>query len=115
LDIASPESPEGLATLVFHFNSINMASGQDGNKKPMFISDVQIVNGPNGEIPSLARLYRVEHEPKEIRAGNVYLSLREASFQLFDGLPDGKFGPIIDCSGNQPFDRLEPSIVQSAM
>jgi hypothetical protein len=81
LDITSPESPEGLATLVFHFNSINMASGQDGNKKPMFISDVQIVNGPNGEIPSQGFIAS-SMNLKRFGEANVYLSLREASFRL---------------------------------
>lgn len=111
-----PRSATGpnLACFVLHLDSTNVACRQNRNKKPVLISVVEIVNGPNGVIPSLARLYRVEHEPKEGRADSVYMSMRQKTFHFFDGLADGEFRPVINKRGSTLLDGFQPSIVESA-
>jgi hypothetical protein len=108
-------SRPSFAVLVNHANAVNMSSRKNGEKQPMFVSYVKNVNGPNSLVPSIARLYRVDHQTEEIGAGSVYLSLHKRTFKLIDGLAHGKFRPITDESGKQLFDGLEPSIVEGAI
>ena len=115
LEVPISEARPALPFFIFEFNSVDTPLRQDGNKKPMFISNVEIVDGPNGLIPSIARFYRVEHKPIQIRGGNIYASLRHPSFKFFNGLADREFCPIIDKGWNQSLDSLQPGIVEGAI
>jgi hypothetical protein len=103
------------AILIHDANAVNVPGGQDRNKQPMFISDVKVVNGPNGLIPSIARLYLVEHKSKQIRGSSVYASLRHPSFKFFEDFANRELGPVINEGGNQSVDGLEPGIVEGAI
>lgn len=115
LKLASAETGPQLASFILYLNSLNVALGESGNKQPMFVSVVEIVNGPDGVIPSLARLYCVKHKAVELGAENVYFGLRKIAFYFLDGFPDREFSPIILKGGGEPFNRLEPCIVESAL
>lgn len=57
------------------------------------------MNAPDGGIPSVARLYLVNDECEEVRAGSVYVSLSQCALMFFDGFVDREFGPIVDIGG----------------
>ncbi len=114
LEPSKSESVVSLTSFVLHLNSINMARSQHGNKKPVFVSVVEIVNGPDGVIPSLARLYRVNHKSEEIRAGFVYFSMLQKTLYLFDALADGELCPIVNEGGSELCNCAQPSIVEGA-
>lgn len=112
LELAHPETGEGLPFFILHLNSVNMAFSQNGDKQPMFVSVVEIVNGPDGIIPSFARLYCVEHEPEEFRGGSVYFNMSQKTFQFFHAFADGEFRPVILKGRNDSLDGLQPRIVE---
>ncbi len=81
----------------------------------MFVSIVETVNGPNGVIPpSQGCILRMTMKSNKRLAGGVYVSFSQKALKFFDELPNGKFSPIIDVSGNQLFNCLQPRIVKSA-
>jgi hypothetical protein len=109
---ARPEKP--FASFVLHLNAVDVSGCQNRNDESMLIPVTEIVNSPQGNIPSIVRLYFVEHEPVQVRAGNVYFSIRKPSFHFFGGLPHREFGPIINERRNQFLDCDQPSIVEGA-
>ena len=78
----------------------------------MLVSVVEIVKGPNGAVASVARLYAIDYETEESRAGGVYGSLSQNTLNFFDGLVNRELSPIIDVLGDQLLNGLEPGIVK---
>jgi hypothetical protein len=115
LEVSSSVSPVDLPLFVLHFNSLNMPLGKNGDKEPMFVSDVQSVNGPDGMIPSLVRAYLVTYEPKERRGNNIFVGVSEPSIKFFDGLSYGEFCSLGDESRSKSFDSFEPDIIEGAI
>jgi hypothetical protein len=103
------------AMLVTHFDTTDMSDGENGDKKPMLVSNVQFVNGPNGLIPSRARLYLVEHKAEQARASDVYFGLAKGTFRFFDGLVNREFSSVAQESGREILNRPEPCVVESGM
>jgi hypothetical protein len=99
---------------ILHFNSLNMPLCENREKKPMFVTIVKAVHGPKGVIPSLARLYFVDHEGIESGAGSIYVSLFQHTLYLFYGLMNGKFGTVINVRGSEALDCLQPSVINGA-
>lgn len=114
LEISSSIPPVNLPLFVLHFNSLNMPLGKNGDKEPMFVSDVQSVDGPDGMIPSLVRAYLVTYEPKERRGKNIYVGVSEPSIKFFDGLSYGEFCSLGE-SRSKSFDSFEPDIIEGAI
>jgi len=82
------------AHFILHFNSVNMPLCQNRDKEPVFVSVCEAVNGPDGEIPSVIRLYLVNNECEEVQTGSVYVSLSQCALKFFDGFVDRKFYPF---------------------
>ena len=114
LEITNTAPWPEFTSFILYINSLNMRLTEDGNHQPMFVSVVEIVNGPNGNIPSLVRLYCVQQKPVKPIAYDVYFSLRKVSFQFLGGLPHRKLSPIIDERGGDLFNHFQPNVVESA-
>jgi hypothetical protein len=112
LELPAAKTGPTLTSFILHLNTLNVSLRNNGNKESVFVSVVKIVNGPNGVIPSTARLYRVNHEAIELGAKDVYFGFRERAFYLFDSFPDRELSPIILKGRRDSLNSLEPCIVQ---
>jgi hypothetical protein len=99
-------------TVLFCLNSIGVAEGKYRYKESMFVSNVECVNGPNGGIPSLARLYLCNNQIEQSGSADIYLSPSKRRFQFFDGLTYRELGKLSNGSGNQSLNSFEPGIVE---
>jgi hypothetical protein len=82
-------------------------------EKPVLVSAVEFVYGPDGRIPSTVGLYLAHEESEEPGGGDVYLELREGSFKR---IRSGKAGKLISSpisTGDQSHNRVQPNIIQS--
>lgn len=114
MEIAGCMSRPDFSAFILHFNAANVALSQDGDEQAMFVSVVEIVNGPDGLIPSVMRLYDVNHQPEKMGTGHVYFSLRKPSLQLFNGFSYRKLGSIINQTGSEFFDGSKPRVIEGA-
>ena len=103
------------ARFIPHLNSANMALCQNRDKESVFVSVCEAVNGPDGGIPSVARLYLVNDEFEEVRASSVHISLSQCALKFFDGFVNGELGPIPGIGRNESFNCLQPCVVEGAV
>jgi hypothetical protein len=103
------------ARFILHLHAIDMPLSQEGDDKPVLVSVCKTVNGPNGCIPSLMRLYLINHKREESRAGSVYVSLSKIPLKFWGGFENREFSFVSDEGRNEPFDSLQPCVVQSAV
>src|SRR5207244_1531652 len=85
-------STKGVVVLVF---SADVKEGRDRDgrdQNPMFVHQVNLVKGPQGVIPSLVRLYRIEDRVHNVRPRNLYLSIQRG-YHFLRSLQDGKTEP----------------------
>lgn len=106
---------DNFTSLIFKFDAFNGRQLNDWNQEPMFVSNVELVNGPDGRIPSIVRLYLGHHEVKEIGGGTVYFSPPERDFKIVQGGINRKFGELAEGGGKESFNCLHPGIVKSAL
>jgi len=100
---------------LIHYHDIrNEGVREYGDEQAMFISNIEIVNGPNGIIPSTVRLYCVHDEIEESR-GALYTSFLKPTFYLFSALANRHFCPIINESRRDLFDSLKPDIIKGTI
>jgi hypothetical protein len=113
----NPISRPQVSSFIFYFNSSNVPLRQNGDKQPVFISDVEIVNGPQDSLPSHMRAYLVQHEPIKNGANYVYSSLLalHPSFKFVDAFADWELGSVINETGCQAGNSFEPDIVEGAI
>jgi hypothetical protein len=62
-------------SILFYANAINRGVVDHWSEKPVLISHIHNMNGPDGEIPSIVRLYLAKKETEKSRSGDVYLQL----------------------------------------
>lgn len=77
--------------------SVDMSEGYNRHhwyQQQMFVSDVQIVQGAEGIIPSLVRLDLVEDCGDDILARNLYLSTIDGRFHFLSRLANGKLDVV---------------------
>src|SRR5574341_506662 len=84
----------------------------DWNEQPMLVRNVELVNEPNGVIPSLVRLNLVNQERAESGIGSVYLSPKEHAFKLFFRRKDRKLGAVVSRE-TQAFQGAQPCKIES--
>jgi hypothetical protein len=84
------------------------------NQKAVFISNVELVNGPDGKIPSVVGLYLIEQEFEKSLTCNVYFSLLKRSFQTFKCGMTREFDISVGALGSDSLKRREPRIIESA-
>jgi hypothetical protein len=64
------------------------------NQKAMFISNVISVNGPDGRIPTVVRLYLVQDQPEKAGMDDIYFLLSKRSFKTISGGVNREFGKL---------------------
>jgi hypothetical protein len=102
-----------VASLIFQFHSLNRRDVNERYEKPMFVKDVQLVNGPNGVIPSTVRLYAAHHQLEQSEIGDVYFSIPKRSFQKLIRRVDGKLLFLgVKRGGCEFFEGSQPSIIE---
>ena len=101
--------------LVFHVNVADRGIVQHWNQEPVLVSSVELVNGPNGKIPSIVGLYLAHDKTEEIWGGDVCFNPLHGIFKSIGCGVDGKLGSFPISSRNQPTDRLEPHVIQGAL
>ena len=101
--------------LVLQFDATDVSVKSEGNQEAMFVSLVELVNGPNKKIPLVVRAYLAQHQLKQSRAGFVYFSPAQGSFKAFIGGINGKFGELTESEGCGSFNSFDPSVVEGAL
>jgi len=104
----------GLSRIILHVYASDAAILNKRREKAMLVPVVDLVNGPDGNIPSIVGLYFLYDELVKSNAKSIYFSPLQRSFKFIDGLADGKLGGIVDDSGRCPLQDFSPSIVESA-
>lgn len=116
--LGSPPStaPLDFTSFIFQLNAINGGKTHNWDQEPMFVENVEFVNGADGGIiPSVVRLYIGNDEFKECRGDDVYFSPVQRVFKLILGGVHGKFGELADCRGDKSLDGSYPCMVKSAL
>ena len=103
-----------LSGLILHLNAANVGVLNHRYEKPMFISLVENVNGPDGEIPSFVRLYFVNHKAEKVGTGDVYFSPSQRVFKLFPRTINGELGKLAEGPRSDSCNSFHPSIVEGA-
>jgi hypothetical protein len=103
------------SAFILHLHSADAPGCKNWNEKSMFVPLVKIVNLPDRVIPSVARLYLIEHKTEERWMESVYIGLSKRAFYFFDVLMHGEFCPVIDERGSKSSNGLQPSVVKCAL
>lgn len=101
--------------LIFQVNASNRGIVDNRNQQPMFVSEIEFVNGPDGKIPSIIGLYIVKDEIEEVRTGGVYLQFPQRGFKLISFEKTGELGALPVPSGNQSSCSFKPSMIESTL
>jgi len=105
-----------ITSVIFHLNAADVDLSQSGDQKPMFVSVCKVVNGPDGCIPSIMRLYLLDKESEKIGAMSVYVPFNKLPLKFFGGFINRKLGEVpIKRYESKRFDGLKPGIVQRAV
>lgn len=84
---------EYLARFVFVADIPNKLELQMGNQQPVFVFNVETVNGPDGvPIPSLVRLYDIHNEVDDPVGGLLYQSTIDGTYKFISGRAHRKVG-----------------------
>ena len=92
-----------------------MALCQNRDKEPVFVPVCEAVNGPDGGISTVARLYLVDDECEEMQACSVYLSLSQCGLKALDGFVNGEIDPIPGIGRKDAFNCLLPYVFKGAI
>lgn len=102
-------------SILLHANVANRGIVNHWSEKPVLVSHVHNVHGPDGEIPSIVWLYLAQKKPEKVGRENIYLQLPQLTLkQLRSGI-NGKLCSLPVSSGNQPLDRFQPDIIEGAL
>jgi hypothetical protein len=68
---------------------------QDWKQEPVFVEDVEIVQGPEGAIPSLVRFYGIHDEVGDCFGGLMYQSAFDGSYKFIPGFSKWESSEVI--------------------
>jgi hypothetical protein len=109
------ESTFFLPHLVFNLNIVGAAVMDHWSQEPVLVSPVHIVNGPDGEVPSVVRLYIAENEVEQPFTGDIYFVPLKRSFKAMQCGMNRKLDMLGIARGDKLLDRLNPNIVEGAL
>lgn len=81
------------ALVVFCVNAGDGRHAKHGDQEPVFVDVVDFVEGPEGKIPSLVRLYVVENDVADIGSGMLYVSLFHGNGKVLPRFMEWKMDP----------------------
>jgi hypothetical protein len=84
-----------LASLVFSANIVNSSDLYDWKQKPVLVENVEIVQGPDGVIPSLVRFYDIHDEVTDCFGGLGYYSGIYGGCKFIPGFSNRKSSVVI--------------------
>lgn len=105
----------GYSCLILRFNASNARIEENWDKKPMFVSDVESVHGPDGHIPSRVGLYIGKHHPKKLVRGPIYSIPAKRSLKVVISGVDREFSELPEGVGGEFGNRLNPRIIEGAL
>lgn len=113
LNGAPRETLMNFPSMIFNANIANGRIMDHWNQEPVLVSNVKFVNGPDGNIPSLVRLYLANDELVKIGSGDIYFQVLQGRFKMILGEinRESGLGPVL--RGNQPINGLKPCVVET--
>lgn len=90
-----PSTHEVLASIVFNADVANAVDLHHWKQEPMFIENVEPVEGPHGFIPSLVRLYGIHDETCDCFGGLGYFSTSNGGFKFLPVVPNREPSVVI--------------------
>ncbi len=115
LHSAKGSAPLDVARFVLKLDALDGGEENKWNEKPMLVHVISLVDGPNGNIPSLVGLYLVHDSPVESKAVDVYFSLPKKSFKFIHNLSHRELisHRVADRFGREHISNSPPSVVES--
>jgi hypothetical protein len=105
---------DDFSLIILQANLANPRKPEHRNQELMFVSDIQVVQGPQKSIPSFVWLYRVQYESVN---SIIYLPLFEScikgGFQYISGISERESAPFGRSAFTEP-DNLAPKNVETA-
>jgi hypothetical protein len=74
-----------LASVVFRQNAVHRSDLHEWKQKPVFVSNVEVVEGPEGVIPSLVGFYDIHDEVSDLFGGLLYQSTIDCAYHTIPG------------------------------
>lgn len=111
-------SPSGTLMEPLFILHVNVANGGVMNhwdQQPVFVSNVEFVNGPDGKIPSVVRLYVGHEEVEELGDGDIYLQVPQGGFKIVRGGVNRELAPSPVAGGNQSRHSFKPNMVKRTL
>src|SRR5216684_2386144 len=84
-----------LAPVVLKARIMQCADSQDWKQEPVFIKNVEFVQGPDGVIPSFVRFYGIHNEVCDCFGGLVYQPTFDGSYKFIPGFSEWESGEVI--------------------
>ena len=102
-------------SILLHANIANRGILNNWNEKPMLVSHIHNMHGPNGEIPSVVGLYLARKKIEKSRRGSVYFQIPKGNFKLLAHGINGEFSSLPVATGDQSLNGFQPNIIESAL
>jgi hypothetical protein len=103
-----------LASLIFQANVSHNVHAHHREQEPVFVDNVHIVQGPEGIIPSLVRLYGLHNEVTDLFGGLLYQSAVDGNFKCVSGFSEWKPSVIV-VTTEPPKDNFVNSTIESGL
>jgi hypothetical protein len=84
-----------LASVIFSNNIIDRRDLHEWNQKPVFVENVESVQGPKGTIPSLVRFYDIHDEVTDLFGGLVYFCPSNGSYKVMSSCLKRETGMVV--------------------
>jgi hypothetical protein len=112
---ASPDASEIVdsAAIILDLQAASGCPIQDRDEEFVFVSNVQCVQGPNGVIPSVVRLYIVNDQIEQSGVGLMYFSALERVYKVIFGIPERESGVRVKNGRNEGCNGFNPSQIKS--
>jgi len=102
------------ASVIFSNNIIDRRDLHEWYQKPVFVENVEIVQGPKGVIPSLVRFYDIQDEVADLFGGLVYFRPFDGSYKVIPSFPKRENGVVVVDSEVVKYDFIDSEIKGTA-
>ena len=109
----NPPSHQVLASLVFNADVVNAIDLHHWQQEPVLVENVETVQGPNGVIPSVVRLYPIHDETSDCLGGLCYLAAINGGLKFLPIFPDRKSSVVVRATESSNYDFVDNKIKSS--